>query len=216
MINQNANESSLIAKICCLWMILNSLLVYVHSFGTIDRRARPSLPDVRHAARPLSSTTSRAEFMSDVVFKMSLGLTIALPTATHADITNKLASPVALRNVKSAVKKLSIIEFYVAQNDYTAIKETLRLPPFSEIRKSCTVLIRGGEDGPDSENLQLRYKDFTASLEKIDGLASLGMRGRNVASDDLYLSYKSLVESLTGFFEVAQAVAETPVQVSDS
>lgn len=142
---------------------------------------------------------------------------VLLPsTPAKADITNKLASSAALRTVKSAQKKLSSMELYISQNDYTSLKEALRVAPFADIRKACFTLVRGGEDGPDAEELNVRYKKFMASLERMDSLASLGMRGRTVKNEEFYSSFTATVDALSSFAELAKEASEIPVQYTES
>ncbi len=98
------------------------------------------------------------------------------PDAAYADVTNKIASQSSLRYIKRSMKELDKLEFYAAQNDYSEMKQGLRSPALSEIRKNALVLIKGGEDGPEAENLQTAYSTFIKDIETLDGEASLGFR----------------------------------------
>jgi hypothetical protein len=129
----------------------------------------------------------------------------------HADVTSKVASSAALRNVKSSQKKLAAMEVLVEENDYSEVKEAIRAAPFSDVRKSCSTLIKGGEDGPDFEELQVRYKSFVTKLEKMDSNASLALRGRTLPAGEFVASYQATVEALTNFVDIAQSAVEIPM-----
>ena len=74
------------------------------------------------------------------------------------------------------MRELDRLELYSAQNDYSEIKQGLRTPALSEIRKNANVLIKGGEDGPEAENLLKSYAVFIKDIESLDSAASLGFR----------------------------------------
>ena len=74
------------------------------------------------------------------------------------------------------MKELEKLEFFASQNDYSEMKEGIRAPGLSEIRKNMRVLIRGGEDSAEAENLQNAYDTFIKSIEELDGAANLGVR----------------------------------------
>jgi hypothetical protein len=143
-----------------------------------------------------------------------MALTFAAIPA-HADVTNKVASSAALRNVKLSQKKLVGLQNVVDANEYTELKESLRAAPISDIRKNMSMLVKGGEDGPDAQVLQDKYKRFIARLEKMDGMASLALRGRKLDKSELLLAYQATVDALNDFLETAQAAAEIPVQYSE-
>ena len=162
-----------------------------------------------------SNNSATAKSISRKTFLNDLGVvlgTLLVPTAANADITNKLSSSSALRSVKLSQKKLAAMEDFILMNDCVPLKEALRVQPFSDIRKSCTTLIQGGEDGPDAEELQKRYKTFIANLEKLDSTASLGMRGRKLADGEFLTAYKAVVDALSDFVTIAEEAAAIPVQ----
>lgn len=190
--------------------------------------SRLSLAAIISALAVLSATamviSSKPGSAPKAISRRTFGATIAASstafllhsTPAKADITNKLASSAALRTVKSAQKKLSSMELYISQNDYTSLKEALRVAPFADIRKACFTLVRGGEDGPDAEELNVRYKKFMTSLEKMDSLASLGMRGRDVKNEEFYSSFTATVDALSSFVELAKEASEIPVQYTEN
>lgn len=134
-------------------------------------------------------------------------------TPVHADITNKVASSAALRNLQRAEKALPKLKTSAASNDYVAVKAFMRTPPFDEVRKNGSVLVRGGEDlGLKAVELQQRYKTFIASLEKIDGTASVGIRGRSIDPIQLTAEYDSVQVAMAEFLKVAEEGVKIPVQ----
>jgi len=147
----------------------------------------------------LFSTTA-----STVIAPIILGNKPAL-----ADVTNKVASSSSLRLLKRALRSLEDLELAASSNDYEGIKTGLRTPPFTEVRKNCVVLIRGGEDGPDAEALQSTYADFIKSVEELDSNAGLGVRGRKGIS--LIGPYDESVKRLRAFLEVAERSVAIPI-----
>jgi len=112
------------------------------------------------------------------------------------------------------VRQLNEMEFAaVSSNDYTSVKEAIRKPPLTEVRRNCMILVKGGEDGPDADNLQSKYATFIKELEGLDSQASLGMRGRkNIEMAD---NYDGTVKALKDFLDVAEKAAELPVQYDE-
>ncbi len=102
--------------------------------------------------------------------------TIAIAQPAFADVTNKVASQSALRYVKRSIKEFEKLEFFAAQNDYAEVKAGIRSPALSEIRKNMQVLIKGGDDGAEAENLKSSYDAFIKGIEDLDSQASLGFR----------------------------------------
>lgn len=135
-----------------------------------------------------------------------------LPGDAKADVTNKVASATALRNLKRAQKQLGKLETIAKENDFAGVKEFLRTPPFGDSRKYCFTLVRGAEDGPKVEALDAVYKAFIGSIENIDNTASLGFRGRKIPDLQLSEQYLVVESTLADFLKVAEEAAEIPVQ----
>ena len=135
---------------------------------------------------------------------------VATTPPAHADVTNKVASTAALRAVKKGIKDLEKAEFPAVNNEYADVKAALRTPALNEVRKNCLILIRGGEDGPEAENLQTSYSAFIKSIEALDTQASLGMRGRKDIALASY--YDAVVETLKIFLDVGERSATIPLQ----
>jgi hypothetical protein len=148
--------------------------------------------------------TSRGDILSGTcVGLVGLMTTLVIsPEVVKADVTNKVASFPALRSLKRAQQYLPKLLPNVQSNDYLAVKTFLRTPPFDEVRKNGIILVRGGEDGPKAFELEASYKRFIASLEKIDGTASLGMRGRSVQQLQMSEEYDSIVVAMEHFLKV--------------
>jgi hypothetical protein len=175
---------------------------------------------------PISGSSSANSNQVEVSRKEALGTlcsgllgvtTVVLtnPGVAHADITNKIASTTALRSLKQAEKILPNVLPTVKENDFLGVKAFLRTPPFDEIRKNGSIIVRGGEDGPKSNELQSTYKDLIGGIEKIDGSASLGMRGRKIPQLQLLEEYDIISASMKSFLKVAEEAVEIPLQYAD-
>jgi hypothetical protein len=158
---------------------------------------------------PRSSSVSRKTFVNGVVAGV-IGSTV-LPGVAKADITNKLASTAALRKLKRAQNQLPKLEPIAEANDFAGVKEFLRTPPFGDSRKDCFVLVKGAEDGPKVEELDVVYKAFIASIENIDNTAGLGYRGRKIPQLQLSEQYLVVESTLVDFLKVAEEAALIPV-----
>lgn len=141
-------------------------------------------------------------------------VTTSFSKPAFADVTNKVASQSSLRYIKRSIKEFEKLEFFAAQNDYSQIKQGIRAPGLSEIRKNAQVLIKAGEDGEEAENLQNAYNTFIKDVEALDGAASLGFRGRKGV--ELFPSYQKAVTSLLEFQIVASKSVEIPLKVESS
>ena len=64
--------------------------------------------------------------------------------------------------------------------------------------------------------MSLAYKQFIASVEKIDGTASLGSRGRKIPDLQMSDEYLVIEKSMDEFIKVATAASEIPVQYQDA
>lgn len=137
-----------------------------------------SRPKVARTPTSLFSTPdlSRRNALRVSISLGTLAVLDTLAKPAFADVTNKVASQSSLRYIKRSIKELEKLELYAAQNDYIEMKQGIRGPGISEIRKNAVVLIRGGEDGPEATNLQNAYESFIKDIEALDGAASLGVR----------------------------------------
>jgi hypothetical protein len=113
-------------------------------------------------------------------------------------ITSKIAASASLRKVKSCLKELQGMELYVAMNDYTQVHDAIRVPPLTEVRKSCKILVAANEEDAELESL---YADFIKQLEALDSAAGLALRGKKDV--DLNTSYQASVANLSKFVQVA-------------
>jgi hypothetical protein len=150
------------------------------------------------------SLTSRRDVFNVAVVGLLGGMSTVLinPEVSKADVTNKVASSPALRSLKRAQNYLPKLLPNVQSNDYVAVKAFLRTPPFDEVRKNGYILVRGGEDSPKASELEASYKSFIASMEKIDGTASLGMRGRSIRQLQMSEEYDNIVVAMEYFIKV--------------
>lgn len=163
-----------------------------------------------------TAPTDRKTFLQTAI-TVSVGAAVLTvgTTPAHADVTNKVASSAALRTVKLSQKKFAGLETLVQGDEYAEFKEALRVAPFSDIRKSMSTLVKGGEDGPDAEALQDKYKTFIARLEKMDSTAGQALRGKKLKEGEFSSLYHDVVDALADFLETAQAAAEVPVQYAE-
>ena len=137
--------------------------------------------------------------------------------AAHADVTNKVASQTALRALSRAQTQLPAkLLPEVKANNFVGVKARLREPPFDNLRKNGQILVRGGEDGPRVKELVKGYKELINALEKIDGTASLGMRGRSIDPFEMSQEYDVIVAALDSFMKVGAEAAEIPLQAQPS
>ena len=201
------------------WILLSSLALSCHAFApATNPRSTKTGTVVMAASSSDTFLTDRKAFLQTTA--LSFGSAAMLvgtssPAPAHADVTNKVASSAALRNVKLVQKRLAGLADTVAQNEYQELKEALRVAPFSDLRKNMTTLVRGGEDGPDAQALQDKYKTFIAKLEKMDTTATLALRGKKLNEGDFNSTYQATVDALADFVELAQGAAEIPVQYSE-
>lgn len=161
-----------------------------------------------------SSTFLSAMHRKDVLKHFISVPTIMIATYSRpafADVTNKVASQAALRYMKRTISEFEKLEFYAAQNDYKEVKLGLRTPALSEVRKNANTLIKGGEDGPEAQNLVDAYSHFIKNLEALDSSSSLGVRGKKGVQ--LYSSYKQSLDDLNGFVAIAERSVQVPLQV---
>lgn len=80
------------------------------------------------------------------------------------------------------------------------------------IRKNGQILVLGGEDGPDAKKLVSGYKALITAIEKLDGTASLGARGRSIGPLQMTQEYEDVVAALDSFLKVGAEAAEIPLQ----
>jgi hypothetical protein len=162
-------------------------------------------------ARTTSTSTSSLDAASrrDLFYGATVGLMGGIvtllvdPQVAAADVTNKVASSPALKSLKRAQQNLPKLLPTVQSNDYVAVKAFFRTPPFDQVRKNGFILVRGGEDGPKASELEASYKSLIATIEKIDGTASLGMRGRSIKPLQMSEEYDNIVAAMDSFLKVS-------------
>lgn len=152
--------------------------------------------------------------------------------------SDQIAISSALRNVKNSIKTLQSteMELIITTNDYVAVKEKLRVIPLSEIRKSCSSLMKYSvsynfiqktlpsefdekilstmtmEEKINRSKLGISYQTYKKSLERMDSLASLGMRGRDykTSNNEIWInSYQETITSLQSFLSIAEQIFRT-------
>lgn len=171
------------------WMLLlGDLSSVVMAFSVEPSSSRNAMP----------TAVSRASFFHHLTsITLVTSSWSVLPSVIHADVTSSLAESAALRNVKLAAKTTnSQLSEYIDMNEYIAIKEVLRVAPFSNLRKSGSTLVRAASA---TEDLQKGYQKMIASLENLDSTASLGMRGRKLSETQLRQSFVDFAGALDAF-----------------
>ena len=152
---------------------------------------------------------SRKGFMESVM--VGVASTVVLPSIANADVTSKIASSAALRSVKRAQKQLPSMQFSAKDDDFAKVTEALRISPFADVRVKCFTLVKGAEDGPKYDDIQVAYKDFIATVEKIDATAKVGARGRKIPSGQLFAEYLAVESAIDVFIKVAEEAVEIPL-----
>jgi hypothetical protein len=112
---------------------------------------------------------------------------------TTTTTTTTTSSP--LRKVKSALQKLrsETVRNVVVNYEYLDLKQILRLPPLSEVRKSCSSLLK---QFPQCES---QYRNFIVQLEAFDTMATLGLRGKIPSWEEWNGAYERTITALQGF-----------------
>jgi len=132
-------------------------------------------------------------------FVTSASLIFASPA-----FADPMESSTALRNVRKSLKELEDLESLVSEKDYPAIKSALRVPPFTELRKSCNVVIARTQEGRDVETMKVQYSTFIKGIEGLDSKVALALRGKKGV--EIKGSYKVALKALTIFNEAAERV----------
>ena len=124
-------------------------------------------------------------------------------------VTKKLASPSALRSVKQVARKLAKLEDLIDENNYEDVRLSIRVLPFTEVRKNSNVIM-GGLPMDDTVQLRAAYTSFIQGLESMDNQAGLGQRGRKDV--DMRPGYNLALSSLNQFIVEAEKNSDMPVK----
>ena len=182
----------------------------VEAFGTPASQANTSNRCLSNSALEMKDNGEQVEmtrrdamwgvFSKTAVTAVGAGLIMGPRPAVAMEsvITSKIAASASLRKVKSCLKELQSMELYVSMNDYAQVKEAIRVPPLTEIRKSCKTLIAANEEDAELTSL---YADFIKQLEALDSAAGLALRGRKDVN--MNANYEGSVASLSKFIQVA-------------
>ena len=185
-------------------------------FSTPSGENEPSAEAIAVTRRDAVSRTLTT-LIGGVTASTALLSSSATTPFAHADVTNKVASSPALRALTRAQEKLPTkLLPDVQANDFVAVKARFREPPFDMIRKNGQILVLGGEDGPDAKKLVSGYKALITAIEKLDGTASLGARGRSIGPLQMTQEYEDIVAALDSFLKVGAEAAEIPLQQQPS
>mmetsp|Transcript_61139 Transcript_61139/g.149667 ORF Transcript_61139/g.149667 Transcript_61139/m.149667 type:complete len:234 (+) Transcript_61139:136-837(+) len=176
-----------------------------------------------HSNKEVDLSSSSSSSRRDVLQLAFVGLVGSVSSfnvvgvePANADVTNKVQSTTALRNLQRCSKTLPKLSASVSEGDYLGVKSFFRTPPWDESRKNGQILVRGGEDlGKKSNELAEKYKKFISSVEKIDGSASLGIRGRTIDPKQFSQEYDSVQSTLKDFIQIAEETTDIPLQVTE-
>jgi hypothetical protein len=203
--------------------ILLSCLIFFHvvnytvAFFSLHPTATKETKVALQLNSSLDKPTRRQAILLPIELFIIIGSTASsvtsFPRPVHADVENTRAYRSALRTVKSASKELGNMATLASTNDYAGIKQALRVPPFTEVRKTCTILIKEVADSDEALKLQKNYADFIKSIEELDTSATLGMRGRK--NIQLQPSFDRANDALGAFLEAAQQNAVIPVAFAE-
>ena len=146
-------------------------------FSSTARAFAPAAKRAVSASSELhADPVSRRDLINGIISTAGVATATILSQPAYADVTNKIASQASLRYIKRSVREFDKLELYASMDQYSEMKEAIRAPALSEIRKNAFVLIRGAEGGPESAKLEAAYKAFISSLEKLDSEANLALR----------------------------------------
>lgn len=139
---------------------------------------------------------------------------LVLPLIANAET---LSTPAALRQVRRSLRELKEMESIVSSDDYAQVKAAIRVPPFTEVRRNCSILFRSfPEESSERTSLESKYKVFVTSLERLDSKAGLGVRGKK--GEKLQGDFDATVKGLEDFLDEAGqlfAPPETEPETSD-
>jgi hypothetical protein len=204
-----------------LWITLAMIWVANSSSALALQVKVPGLPsrtalDVttpRHILHSVNGPITRRNIMVRIAGAVVLAQPFIPTKEALADVSTEVVASSAFRSIKSSLRKMRKLEEVVLLDDFSALKESLREAPISEIRKSCNAVIRGADDESDVTRLQMLYEKFIAALEKMDGTASVAMRGRKLSKNEFFDAYHSTVLALDEF--VGAAGGSVPVALSN-
>ena len=200
--------------------VVNSLSIILLSILPVVNSFSPSVTFTSRTEHVITSSiqlnAERQPSRRDVIKESILGSAIVLtsssfPAFASTDVvTNKVAAQSALRVIKRSIKALQTLEFTASDDNYLGIKEGLRVPPLTDVRKNANILIRAaGDNEEQTKELQSAYDEFIKSIEDLDSKAGLGARGRKGVT--LIDSYDRSVKTLVSFQEVAERTVAIPL-----
>jgi hypothetical protein len=90
----------------------------------------------------------------------------------------------------------------VSNFEYLDLKQILRLPPLSEVRKACSGVLK------QSPQFEPQYRTFIMELEALDTLATLGMRGKTMKWEEWNGAYERTIAALQAFVVAVEQQSE--------
>ena len=205
--------------------ITNGLSIVLLSMSSVVKGFSPSVTFTSQTTQVITSliqlNAERQPSRRDIIKEGILGSAVVMasssfPAFASTDVvTNKVAAQSALRVIKRSIKALQTLEFTASDDNYMGIKEGLRVPPLTDVRKNANILIRAaGDNEEQTKELQSAYDEFIKSIEDLDSKAGLGARGRKGVS--LMDSYDRSIKNLVAFQEVAERTVAVPLPTPTS
>ncbi|KAG5190351.1 hypothetical protein JKP88DRAFT_261973 [Tribonema minus] len=88
--------------------------------------------------------------------------------------------------VKEAVNAIKALDLLISDKDYTNIRGALRRPPAALLRTSSRNIIPYLEGDDAKAKAEKAYSQMISSVEKLDRLASQGIKGSKTVDGDLF------------------------------
>lgn len=135
----------------------------------------------------------------------------SVPQSAFAAATDDIALRMSLRNLKLCQRKLSTLQdVLLMQQDYSAFKAALRTEPFSTLRKASTTIVRWTEENSTDTStvsqIEEQYKTMIRTLEGVDTLATLALRGKKMGDTEASKSYLSFSQALDSFIQMSPQI----------
>mmetsp|Transcript_22553 Transcript_22553/g.32726 ORF Transcript_22553/g.32726 Transcript_22553/m.32726 type:complete len:240 (-) Transcript_22553:71-790(-) len=105
------------------------------------------------------------------------------------------------QDIRAAAKALSGVELYVADRDWLAIRQALRVPPLALLRGSGKKMLNFMDDDVRA-NVEPKLLRAITGIEKLDVAASKGSAGAKNADKQLDAAYADVVQLMNAYLEV--------------
>ncbi|CAM9891819.1 unnamed protein product, partial [Ectocarpus fasciculatus] len=86
--------------------------------------------------------------------------------------------------LSEATAGLKTLDFFISEKDYKGLRLALRNPPIGNLRSSARKVIIGIDNKDAEEKATSAYKSLITTVDKLDGIASRGMKEKEGLKDD--------------------------------